>query len=217
MTDRIFTICFGVSLGLHLILLLGEVLSLDWFRIARPRAPIEVTYEPEAAQQEVRHLEQQLARAKRDAVAAPSLAPSERVQIRVPERSSLTTDATVPEILPGRSSVVDLTNLVDASRGDPVLLSYFSAIREQIQATANRRAWLSGEAAEGLIYVSFVLNASGTVQGAAIMPERSAPSQVLRDISLSIVATAAPFPPLPPSIGEASKTIVVPLEFLVGS
>ena len=217
MTDRVFTICFGISLGLHLALLVGQLLSLGWFRIDRVRTPIEVVYEYEVAAQELQHLQEQLARAKRDAVAAPSLTTGERVQIRVPDRPLLTADQTVPEILPGRSSVVDLTNLVDASRGDPVLLSYFSAIREQIQETANRRSWLNGEPTEGLVYVSFVLTSTGAIQGAAVLPDRSVPSQPLRDISVNIVTTAAPFPPFPPSITEPNKTIVVPLEFLVGS
>ena len=97
------------------------------------------------------------------------------------------------------------------------MLSYFSAIREQIQRAANRRTWLTGEQREGLVYVSFVLTSTGAVQEAAVVSGRSAASPDLRDVAVQIVKAASPFPPFPPSMGEPNKTIVVPLEFLLGS
>jgi protein TonB len=120
-------------------------------------------------------------------------------------------------VSPQRGAVIDLTNLVEASRGDPVLLSYFSAIREQIQQTANRQPWLTGEMTQGLVYVSFTLYASGSVERVVIVGERSVDSEMLRDAALRIVKAAAPFPPFPPSMTEGHKTVVVPLEFLLGS
>jgi len=218
MSDRVFTIAFGVSLGAHLVLLAGHFLSLDWFQVSRSRPPLEVIYEYVIAEREVRELEERLIRAQREAAASFSPAPlGERTEIRIPDRPSLTAGQTLEDLLPERSSFVDLTNLVEASRGDPVLLSYFSAIREQIQQTANRRAWLAGEATQGIVYVAFVLTAGGTVHSLEIVPQRSAESRELREIALRIVTTAAPFPPFPPSIGEPSKAIVVPLEFLLSS
>jgi TonB family protein len=219
MSDRAFTISFSVSLGLHLALLIGQLFSLDWFSVARARRPIDVVYEYEVAEQETRHLQVQLDRAKRE-VAAASLpgAIGAQTQIRIPDRPSLTTDHTLSDVMPDRASMVDLTNLVEAARGDPVLLSYFSAIREQIQQTANRRAWsLEEEAGYGLVYVSFMLSSTGDVQRVAVVADRSIPSQALRDIAVRIVKTAAPFPPFPPSMVDPQKTIVVPLEFLSGS
>ena len=121
------------------------------------------------------------------------------------------------DLMPERSSVVDLTNLVDAARGNPVLLSYFSAIREQIQQTANRQAWLTGTSTEGLVYVTFVLSATGAIREAQVVVDRSSGAAALREIALQIVTTAAPFPPFPPSVTEATKTVVVPLEFLLGT
>ena len=216
-SDKVFTICFGISLGVHLLLIIGQLLHIDWLQFSKSRTPIEVVYEYHTAQQELQELQVQLARAKREAAAsATPTDPGERTQIRIPDRPALTGDRTILESLPERSSVIDLTNLVDASRGDPVLLSYFSAIREQIQDAANRHAWLSGAAGEGLVYVSFVLASSGLIQGVAVVADRSAPSSLLREASLRIVKTAAPFPPFPPSITEPSKTIVVPLEFMLG-
>jgi TonB family protein len=218
MSDRAFTISFAISLGVHLTLVIGQFLSLNWFSAPRTRSPLEVIYDYEIAQQELRRLQEQLSRAKRDTVSSPSLSDlGERSQIRIPDRPSLTADRTLADLMPGRSSVVDLTNLVDASRGDPVLLSYFSAIREQIQQTANRRSWLTGETAEGLVYVSFILTSTGAVQGVTIISDQSVPAQTLWDVARRIVKTAAPFPPFPPSMAEPSKTVVVPLEFLLGS
>ena len=218
LSDRIFTICFGVSLGLHLLLLIGQLLQIDWLNPIKARSPLEVIYEYQTARDELQQLQEQVAKAKRETVAPPSIANlGERPQIRIPDRPVLTASQTLAEVLPGRPSVVDLTNLVDAARGDPVLLSYFSAIREQIQRTANHRPWLSGESADGLVYVSFLLSANGAIDRLAVVLDRSAPSSALRDIAVTIVKTAAPFPPFPPSMTESQKTIVVPLEFLYGS
>lgn len=216
--DRVLTIAFGVSLGAHLMLLIGQLLFLDWLSAPNKHALLNVIYDYEIAQQELRHLQAQLAKATRETVAAPaSGSVGERLQIRIPDRPMLTADQRVADVIPGRPSIVDLTNLVDASRGDPVLLSYFSAIREQIQQTANRATWLTGAASEGLVYVSFVLTSSGSIQDLTVVADRSVSVETLRSTARRIVKTAAPFPPFPPSMVEPSKTIVVPLEFLFGS
>jgi TonB family protein len=218
MTDRAFTICFAISLGVHLALLGGQLLPLNW--LISPRAPssIELIYEYEIAQQELRQLKEQLARTAREQGSAPTAAAlNVRPQIRIPDRPLLITPRHLDQTMPIPSSVVDLTNLADAARGNPVLLSYFTAIREQIQQTANNREWLTGEAKPGLVFISFLLTSSGAVRGLDVVSDRSAPSPALRDIALRIVKTAAPFPPFPPSIPEPSKTVVVPIEFFFGS
>lgn len=212
-SDRIFVIAFGASLAVHLVFLITRVVNLPWLIQVKDRLPIEVVYETAQSKPEVERFEATLARAKRDSLAAPS--PSqigERMQIRIPDRPFLAGERSLAEAMPARGAIVDLTDLVDASRGDPVLLSYFGSIREQIQATANRQSWAIDESA-GLIFISFLLSADGSVSSIAIVTERSASSQVLRDVSLSIVKASAPFLPFPPSMKEDSKTIVVPLEF----
>ena len=212
--DRVFVIAFSASLLLHLALVIGQVLSLEWFRVLRPTAPVEVFYDYATAQPEARMIQDQLARARRDAVSAP--APSqigERMQIRVPDRPSLTMDATLLEQLPARGSVVDLADLVNASRGDPVLLSYFGAIRRQIQQTANDPRWGAVDVRGGLVYISFLLRPDGSIGEIRIVGDRSIPSRSLREIALEIVKAAAPFPPFPPSMGAESKTILQPIEF----
>lgn len=218
MGDRVLAVSFSISLGIHLLLLIGQLLSINWLAPWQAKSALEVVYEYEMAQREVRRLQERLSRVKREATSAPSTeALREQVRVQIPDRPSLAADQSIAQVLPGRSAVVDLTNLVDAARGDPVLLSYFSALREQIQQAANQRAWLSGETDQGLVYVSFVLSARGDIQGLGVVAERSVASDVLRQIALRIVKVAAPFPPFPPSMTEPSKTIVVPLEFLLGS
>ena len=123
----------------------------------------------------------------------------------------------LPELFPDRSAIVDLTDLVEAAKGNPVLLSYFSAIREQIQQAANHRTWMTGEGHEGTVYVSFVLAANGSIRSATVLEGRSVPSRTLQGIAMQIVQSAEPFPAFPPSLPEHRKTIVVPLEFLLGS
>ena len=218
MSDRVFIVSFSVSVALHLLLLCSQLLPMNWLNAPTTRAPLDIIYEYHKAQQELRHLQAQLSRATREAGAAPA-APgiAERPVIRIPDRPILADDHALSDVTPIRSSVVDLANLVDAARGDPILLSYFSAIREQIQQAANRRTWLTGQTAQGLVYVSFLLTSSGTVRGVEVLADRSVPSQALQDTALRIVNSAAPFPPFPPSMTELSKTVVVPLEFLLGS
>lgn len=216
-SDRIFMWAFGLSLGAHLILLIGQALSLSWLPRPRNLKPLNVVYEQETAKEELRVLQEQLARIKRDTTSSPAPTISgTRPQVRIPDRPSLTAGKTLVDIMPDHATVIDLTNLVDAARGDPVLLSYFSAIREQIQRTANRHVWGQQERDEGLVLVSFVLLAEGQVEAVQVAGDRSADSGLLREVAVRIVRAAAPFPPFPPSIGEPNKTIVVPLEFLLG-
>lgn len=218
MSDRGFTVAFSISLGLHLVLLLGQLISGRWDAPSQMRRAVEIIYDYEVAQQEVQRLQSQLARAKREAAVAPtSMSSGLRTQVRIPERPSLAAAVNLGDAALVHSSFVDLTNLTEASGGDPVLLTYFSTIREQIQQAANRRTWVTGEENEGLVYISFVLTAGGSAQRASILTDRSVTSPSLQDTALRILDDAEPFPPFPPSMGDPSKTIVVPLEFLLGS
>ena len=217
LSDRIFMWAFGLSLGAHLILLIGQAVSFSWLPQPRNLKPLDVIYEQETAKEELRVLQEQLARIKRDTTSSPApTATGARPQVRIPDRPSLMAGQTLADIMPDHTLVIDLTNLVDAARGDPVLLSYFSAIREQIQRTANNHVWVQPEQDEGMIFVSFVLSAGGFVDAVQVAGDRSASSTTLRDVAVRIVKAAAPFPPFPPSIGEPNKTIIVPLEFLLG-
>jgi TonB family protein len=222
-TDKVFMLAFGVSLAIHLSLLAVQVVRLgwltDWMRRKADRTALEVIYEQEALKQELEQLKEQLVRARRDAVSSAAPGASQpHPTIRIPDRPSFAASQALLETAPNRAAIIDLTNLTDASRGDPVLLSYFSAIREQIQRAANEREWLTTDLNQrGLVYVSFILTAEGRVRSATIVSQRSVQSEPLHETALKIINAAAPFPPFPPSLTEQSKTLVVPLEFLLES
>ena len=216
--NRGFAIAFSISLGVHLSLLVARLPQWGWLQTQKEQPPLEVIYEYELAKEDLRQLEARLAKAKREALTAPALTVGvQQPLIRIPDRPLMSPQQTLPDLFRGRSAIVDLTNLVEAAQGNPVLLSYFSAIREQIQDTANRRTWMTGEGRGGIVYVSFVLKSAGHVHSVAIMEDRSSSSQTLRNIAAKIVKSSAPFPPFPPSLRERRKTIIVPLEFLLRS
>ena len=223
--ERPLALALGTSLVCHTILL---GIALVRLRVGTPpsRAELlEVIYEARVKEQELQGLQSQLAdrRASTPVSTAPGSIQAPSPHIRIPTRAAMTVSPMLPSAGAvkhpdmSRPAVVDLTNLVDAAQGDPVLLTYFSAIREQIQKTANRQTWLSGQSAEGVIHVSFILNASGQVQSVAIVSDRSSSSRLLQEASLKIIKASAPFAPFPPSLSEPSKTVVVPLEFVLGS
>ncbi len=231
--DRRLAIAFSVSLAFHALLLGIRSVHLRHQQREQDRKAMEVIYEYRAAEQEVLHLQRQLATLEGQG-SLPGVA-NPAPQIRIPDRAVMNLPPALSEAGMNRSAVVDLTNLVEAAQGDPVLLSYFSAIREQIQRIANRQTWLTGpsedlgiprpgsrapardERAEGLVYVSFVLAATGQVSSVSIAADRSTTSRFLQDIALKIIKNSSPFPSFPPSLKEPSRTIVVPLEFLLGS
>ena len=213
--DRRLAIAFSVSLAFHALLLGIRSVHLRHQQREQDRKAMEVIYEYRAAEQEVLHLQRQLATLEGQG-SLPGVA-NPAPQIRIPDRAVMNLPPALSEAGMNRSAVVDLTNLVEAAQGDPVLLSYFSAIREQIQRIANRQTWLTGERDQGLVYVSFVLAATGQVSSVSIAADRSTTSRFLQDIALKIIKNSSPFPSFPPSLKEPSRTIVVPLEFLLGS
>lgn len=229
--DRVFTFTFAISALAHGLLLAAQLLPGHRTHRLGIAQPFEVVYDYDIADRDVRGQEQRAAAAAREVIAVSSpagggaagmpllsLAAGDGPHVRIPERSvGGGVAASLLEAPVGRSAVVDLTNLAEAAGGNPVLLTYFSAVREQIQQAANRRPWVSDDSQQGLVYVSFVLFADGSVERLGVLGERSATSIALRDIALRIVRAAAPFPSFPPSMVEATKTVVVPLQFLEGS
>jgi TonB family protein len=116
------------------------------------------------------------------------------------------------------ATAIDLTNLTAAAQGNPLLYTYFGAIREQIQRTANGQEWLTDTSATtGVVCIGFVLNRSGDIESASIVRERSVDRPLLQEAALHIVQSAGPFPPFPPSFQDATKTIVIPIEFSAGT
>lgn len=218
MGSRSFNFAFSVSLGLHLVLLLVRLPAFGWKEPLPEPSTLEVIYEYTAKKEQLAQLRAELADTKQAklSVPAPTGGGLGQPLIRIPDHALLTLERALPELLSRHDHIVDLTDLVQAAQGNPILLSYFSAIRQQIQQAANRETWMTDEGSGGVIYVSFVLTSRGNVRGAFIVEGRSSGSKSLRRIGLKIISAAAPFPPFPPSMKELSKAIVVPLEFLLG-
>jgi len=218
---RSLTIAFTISLAFHTV-----VLGLQFIRLQRQRlqrtelAPLDIIYEAHtSATQELHHLQRQVAQLGKNPenIPSPPQMSAPMTHIRIPDRPALTVPNLSTETSSSRAAVIDLTNLVEAAQGNPVLLSYFGAIREQIQRTANQQTWMTGQPVQGVVYISFLLTSTGQVVVANVVADRSVSSSALQDIALRIVKASNPFNPFPPSMPEPSKTIVVPLEFLTGS
>ncbi len=222
---RPLTIAFAISLAFHSLLLTLQLIHLQHTRQQlEMRAPLDIIYESRAVEPSLHHLRRQAAQMARnpEGIPSPPQPSTPMTQIRIPDRpaltvSNLSADAGSSGGGASRSAVVDLTNLVEAAQGNPVLLSYFGAIREQIQRTANQHTWMTGQPVQGIVYIAFLLTSGGQVMSANIVTDRSVPSSSLQDIALQIVKASSPFRPFPPSMSDPSKTIVVPLEFLTGS
>jgi len=211
--DRPFVIAFSLSVACHLLFLTARLVQWRQQIQATHAKALDVIYEYQVAEHDLRHLQRQLAKRAE----APSGMQAPVAQIRIPDRPAVTLSASPSDPGTARAAVVDLTNLVEAAQGDPVLLSYFSAIREQIQQTANQHIWPPGKTDQGLVYVSFLLRATGQMESATVLSERSVPTAFLHETAMKILHASSPFPPFPPSMPDASKTVVVPLEFLLGS
>lgn len=237
--DPAFLWALGISVVCHAVVIATQTVAGRPL-VSKPmgRKPLEVIYEQPVADRRAQ-AQDTLADLNVRSAALPTLAvSSHRIQVggglnelladHVPGmgegqgemafgRPGAGAAALLNDPSPFHATVVDLSNLVEASRGDPVLLSYFSAVRERIQRTANQRTWMSADASEGIVSVAFVLTAQGQAVSPRALPERSVSSPLLQEIAVKIVAASGPFPPLPPSLQGAAKTIVVPLEFLRGS
>jgi TonB family protein len=213
--DRAFAAAFGCSLSVHAALIVADRLTPSWFATPIPPRRLEVVYHPET-NQPLRWREEQRARVSLATAMPGGSLQSPRVRISLQPGLATGQPLTAP---PAQAfpSAVDLTDLAAAAQGDPVRLAYFQAIREQIQRVANRPAWLATVSAGGLVYVTFVLAADGAAHEVRVVPERSTPSAALRQVAVAIVQAAAPFPAFPPSLPRPQQTVIVPMEFLLGS
>ena len=116
------------------------------------------------------------------------------------------------------AGAIDLTNLESAAHGNPVRLSYFGAVRQQIQRAANRGGWLAQTSTgEGTVYVGVVLDRSGQIRSSAVLPDRTKGDAQLQEAALTIIQSSGPFPSFPPSFSESSLSLIIPIEFVRGS
>ena len=237
--DRPLVVTLWISLTCHTVFVGAQLFSRRWTNGSELTQSFKVTYDHRAAEQEYQLSAQQLSRehARLAQLSGPVTArvagwsggsahmegilrdttPDELQHLLSQPGGPGASGGRIPVTLSGGMPVaaVDLTNLTSAAQGDPVLLTYFGAIREQIQRTANRRVWmLNDQTAEGTVYVVFVLSRIGEVQSAMIVGDRSVASATLRETALGIIKASGPFPPFPPSFPDSSKAIIVPIEFV---
>mgnify|MGYP001576280835 CR=1 FL=1 len=214
--ERSFAISLAVSLGLHLVPLCPG--ALTWNARALPETPpLELIYEALMPQhEELRQVRAARVQAGQDAAWSPApLAMGDRLMQHIPEHSPLPTifSATVLGSGNEHATVIDLTDVAKAAGGDPILLSYFSVLREQIERTAHQDAWGRGAREGGLVHVAFLLTSRGAVDAVRVVPERSSASAALQAAAIRIVTSAAPFPPFPPTQDDTSVLVIVPLDF----
>jgi len=241
-TDVLLVKAIVVSLLGHVVLLGAATLQTMWLN-KRPKPPVELrlVHEGPAVHDEQDRAAQRLEEAKARTIDAPAVSSDESPQpggmeggspmmtisadeLRATAASSLSELSTgglaaVSVADGGWGAAADLTNVTAAAQGNPVLLSYFSAIRTQIQQAANRRPWLTeGARAEGTVSIGFIIGVAGDIQKVAVISERSATFPDLQNAALQIVEASAPFPPLPPSVRSTSPTlaVIVPIQFVTG-
>lgn len=233
--DRLLYVALGCSLFGHALILTAWLISSRRIALPHPRGPAKLTYEPESSRAKTR-LSEALIPGRANVGGRSGSAYLPTAEAVAGSRggalgSTLETASTIRianSFGPSALSValpqsgawgeaIDLTNLGAVSQGDPILYTYFSAMREQIQRTANTQMWLPAVAAPGTVYIGFIVNRTGGIQSVEVVPDRSANSAVLQDAAQRIIKAASPFLPFPPSCQDAAKAIVVPIEFSVGT
>ena len=235
--DRLFLVTIGLSLVGHVAVFGAQLATGGWTEWSQPKTPVKLIYEPETEERS-----RWAATADPDRIQVRFQDAPEPTRIAAtatlgagdrPATMDMLPPDFVPQATTGEgvgggellsvaagsgetwSAAVDLTNLAVASQGNPILYSYFGAIREQIQRTANAQAWFQGEQAGGVIYVGFVIDRNGVLERASVVSGRSVESPGLRDVAVRIIEASSPFLPFPPSFQETTKAIVVPVEFSV--
>ena len=232
--DRLLFFALGLSLGGHALVIGVQVMRTIAGGLFEMTKPVKFIYEPKTTHPESQWSKELNRRGEKlGELPRPSFVSAPGASAGGYSRGALGVDAlddagrvrigggfgggSASLALPSGSTwaaAIDLTNLTAAAQGDPVLYSYYGAIREQIQQTANERQWVpSALDTAGVVYVGFVVTRTGAIESAGVVSERSVRSAALQTIALRIIKASSPFLPFPPSFQEPTKTIVVPIEF----
>jgi len=236
--NRSFALALGVSLAGHVVIVGAQIAFMGWSGVGASVQP-KVIYDARPDQDERWEQAQRLYRVQAQLADMSSTAKmpqavfgsSQAANLRTSQASAwagllaqLTSGRGLSRYVPGTESAggslwtnaVDLTNLASAARGNPVLLSYFSAIREQIQRTADRQDWLSHrQLDQGIVYVGFVIARNGRVTQTSLLKDRSVASSSLAAAAVNIIRASSPFPEFPPSSPGPAMALIVPLEFVL--
>ncbi len=234
-SDRLLALAIGVSLAAHLLLILVLVATGGWHGFFHPVKATKLIYEPAASYQQAIDTPVSRVRVQLRKLPAPSASSMNALAgdrgagaIGLRMRGGLASlgvgrgfgmegSSTVPTVRGDWGGAIDLTNVGLASAGNPILHSYLDALREHIQRTANEQVWLpAGAGSTGVAYVGFILNQTGTIESAGILPGRSSAPPALQGVAVQIVNAAGPFLPFPPSFTDSSKAVIVPIEFAIG-
>jgi TonB family protein len=141
----------------------------------------------------------------------PSAAPREVVQERtiVAERPL----PTVKELLPPMnwSSRSSNTGPVNLNTSDPIYVSYFTKIKQLIEANWEYPELALRYGLEGKLSLEFTIGSNGQLERARVV--RSSGSQLLDDEALRAIKAAAPFPPIPTWVKPNPLSILAAMEY----
>ncbi len=93
---------------------------------------------------------------------------------------------------------------------NPSYISYYQIVREKIRRAAYQN-YSSSE--EGEVYLSFIISTDGRLQEVRLVEEKSSPKPYLREIALSSIKDASPFPNFPKELDYPQLSFNVIISF----
>jgi protein TonB len=133
----------------------------------------------------------------------------------IPERSIVAERA-----LPGMKDLLPPANWSSSSRNntpvslntsDPVYVSYFTKVKQLIEAHWEYPELALRYGLEGRLSLEFTIGANGQLERLRVV--RSSGSQLLDDEALRAIRAASPFPPIPPWIKPNPLSISAAMEY----
>lgn len=103
-------------------------------------------------------------------------------------------------------------SIVESSKSqNPIYLNYQNFIRENLRRFLYNK--YSDIPQRGEVYLTFILNANGSVKQAQIIEDKSTASADLRKIVIESLYDASPFPPLPAALNTPILSFSVTVHF----
>lgn len=95
---------------------------------------------------------------------------------------------------------------------NPRYISYNQTLRQRIRNKAYSYFDLEGFN-EGEVYVSFIVNSAGELEGINIIDEKTSAGEYVRSVGLRSVKDSAPFPPFPKDLAYPQLTFNIIISF----
>ncbi|MDP2921889.1 MAG: TonB family protein [Candidatus Omnitrophota bacterium] len=92
-------------------------------------------------------------------------------------------------------------------------IGYYRSVRERIRYYADRNYIKQGSAAQGEVFLSFVVTSSGELLHIMVIDAKSADDAMLRNIAVDSVRDASPFPAFPQGMNQYQVTFNVIISF----